>query len=135
MRTERRKRAACALFAGLLAVFSGCGLTQKAEEPCMNLEMEDGQVVRTGTEQRFYQVEDGQAGELTVSIERESGSLNIFVFQEGEERRYFYRGTDLPTAGFTVTLSEPGEYKVWVEAARFAGTYELGWNEWCPGEE
>lgn len=128
MKTKPGKFAVCILIVALLAMFTGCGSGQDAEQPSMNISFENGQTVYTGTEQRFYQLEDGQVGNLAISVTRESGSLNISVFPTAAPQQYCYRGTDIPTSDFTVTLSESGEYKVRIEADHFAGSYGLEWT-------
>lgn len=128
MKTKPVKFALCILIAALPAMLTGCGSRQDAEKPCMNISYKNGQSVYTGTEQRFYQLEEGQTGKLTVSVTQESGSLSISVFPTAAPEQYCYRGTDIPSSEFSVTLSEPGEYKVWIEADHFAGSYGFEWT-------
>ena len=115
-------------FAVLLSFAAGCARQQNLESPHMDKHLENGQILYDGTEQRFFQVEEGQTGVLTVSITRESGNLNLSVFPESDPEQYNYRGTELPTSDFTVLLEEPGTYHVWIEAERFIGTYDCEWS-------
>ena len=119
----------CILIAALAALITGCGSAQNAETPSMNIDFVNGQTVYSGTEQRFYQVKEGNAGELKITVTRESGNLNISVCPVNDPQHYCYRGTDIPSSDFTVTLPEPGEYKVFVEADKFAGSYIFDWTE------
>ena len=128
MKTGHGKFALCILIVVLLAILAGCDSGQDAEQPCMNINAENGHTVYNGTEQRFYRLEEGQSGKLAVSVTRESGSLSISVFPSASPEQRCYRGTDIPTADFMVTLSEPGEYKVWIEADSFAGSYGFEWT-------
>ena len=115
-------------FAALLSLAAGCTRQQNLESPHMDRNMENGQILYDGTERRFFRVEEGQTGVLTVSVTRESGSLNLSVFPESDPEQYNYRGTELPTSDFTVLLEEPGAYRVWIEAERFAGAYDCEWS-------
>ena len=115
-------------FAVLLSFAAGCARQQNLESPHMDKNLENGQILYDGTEQWFFQVEEGQTGVLTVSITRESGNLNLSVFPESDPEQYNYRGTELPTSDFTVLLEEPGTYRVWIEAERFIGTYDCEWS-------
>lgn len=121
--------AVCMVIAALTGLITGCGLKKADETPCMNIDFVNGQTVHSGTEQRFYQVKEGNVGELKITVTRESGSLNISVYPVNDTQNYCYRGTDIPTSDFTVTLSEPGEYTVFIEAEKFVGSYGFDWTE------
>ena len=115
----------------LTAALAGCGKSVSsagAEAPDMHIDFENGQPIRTGTEQQFYRVEQGQSGELQISVHTESGSLQITVAPTDAPDRFCYRGMDLPTSDFSVILSEPGEYQVWIEADHFMGNYAFQWT-------
>lgn len=109
----------------------GCRQTSAAPDPAlpeMEVAIENGKTVFHGTEQRAYQVEPGQSGQLAVTIAAQDGSLNIYVFPTGEPNHYLYRGRDIPSSAFTVELPSAGAYMVWVEANHFTGSYELVWS-------
>ena len=79
MRTAcRLRRPLLCLLLALACLLTGCGA--KREAAGMTVDIKDGRKVCTGTEQRFYRVEDGQTGELAISILREDGDLAIAVF-------------------------------------------------------
>ena len=94
----------------------------------MTIRFENGQPVRTGTELQSYHLEEGRTGELEISVETESGSVDISVFPTNAPDRFCYRGTALPTSVFTVTLAEAGEYTVQIQADRFVGSYGFAWK-------
>lgn len=119
----------CIVFALLTGLITGCGSKQSEKTPRMNIDYVNGQTVYTGTEQRFYQVKEGRAGELKITVTRESGKLNISVCRSDDETDCRYRGVDIPTSDFAVTLTEPGEYRVLIEADKFAGGYGFNWSE------
>lgn len=127
MRTAcRLRRPLLCLLLALACLLTGCGA--KREAAGMTVDIKDGRKVCTGTEQRFYRVEDGQTGELAISILREDGDLAIAVFPAEDPEHCCYRGSELPTSDFSVTLSGPGSYTVQIEADRFIGSYGLEWT-------
>lgn len=123
---ENRKRiiSAC-LLAVILLLFNSCG---KADNPEMNVEIRDGQKIYNGTEQRFYQVDEGMEAELEIEVNRNSGSINITVVDSDSSQKVFYQGTDIPTSDFKVSLPSPGEYKVLTQADNFNGSYTFTWR-------
>lgn len=126
MKKAKNKRIfAVCIFAVILFALSGCG---KEENPVMDISIKDGRQIYNGTEQRFYQVEEGTAGELRIKVDRESGTLDISVVSSDNSQKSFYRGKDIPTSDFTVDLTAPGEYKVLIEAKDFAGDYSFVWG-------
>lgn len=114
----------------LICVLTACGTSGPgpAAAPEMRVSLENGQTVYNGTEQDFYTVKQGQTGELRISVRTESGSLGISVFPSTDPEHFCYRGTEIPTSDFSVTLPEAGDYTVWIEAEHFAGSYEFGWT-------
>ena len=40
-----------------------------------------------------------------------------------EERKYAYRGNDIPTSDFIIAFSEPGDYCIEINAKNFRGSY------------
>ncbi|MGN1095443.1 MAG: hypothetical protein ACI4QR_03545, partial [Eubacteriales bacterium] len=109
-------------------MMSGCIFSGKTDSPYMNIEFKNGQMVYNGNEQYFYQVKEGEVGELEIAVERTSGKLDIIVSCDDIPEHYFYRGTDIPTSSFKVVLPEPGEYRLVVEAEDFAGSYGFEWS-------
>ena len=125
------KKASLILLLILLFGCPGCTGSTAAPNPAlpeMRIDLENGKTVYNGLEQRFYQVEPGQSGLLTISVQAQEGSLSIYVFPTGEPNHYLYRGRDIPSSTFTVGLPDAGEYTVWVEADHFSGSYELVWS-------
>ena len=125
------KRAGFILLLILLFGCTGCKESTAAPNPAlpeMRIDLENGKSVYNGLEQRFYQVEPGQSGLLTISVQAQEGSLSIYVFPTGEPNHYHYRGRDIPSSAFTVELPDTGEYTVRVEADHFSGSYELVWS-------
>ncbi|MGN0547526.1 MAG: hypothetical protein ACI4I3_09350 [Acutalibacteraceae bacterium] len=113
------------LLAVVLLTFCSCG---KSEKPEMNVDIKDGQRIYNGTEQRFYQVDEGMEGELEIAVNRNSGTINITVVYLGSSEEFCYQGTDIPTSEFTVSLPYSGEYKVLTQADNFNGSYTYIWR-------
>jgi len=122
----------CAVLVCAAALFSGCALKEK--RPKMDISLEDGKTVYDGCEQYFYEVKENQEGTLSVAIRKESGSIDIKVFRTDDRKMIAYQGNDIPTSEFKVTLSDPGEYKVWVEADDFMGSYTFDWSVKAAGK-
>lgn len=120
---------AVALTLALLLALGGCKSPGPAKEgPGMRIDFENGQAIRNGTEQRLYQVERGQTGELLIQVHTGSGSLSISVFPTENPNHFYYRGREIPTSEFSVILPDAGEYTVWIEAEDFEGSYEFSWS-------
>lgn len=96
--------------------------------PGMHTSLKNGQTFYSGTEQRFYTLEKGQTGALKISVQAESGNLSISVFPTADPDHFCYRGREIPTSDFSVTLSDAGDYTVWIETDRFAGSYKFDWT-------
>lgn len=124
MKNRKRIISAC-LLAVFLLLFSACGNTEKPE---MNVDIKDGQKIYNGTEQRFYQVDEGTEGEIVITVNRNSGTINITVVYLNSSEEVCYQGTDIPTSDFTVNLTSPGEYKVLTQADNFNGSYTYTWR-------
>lgn len=123
---KNRKRIISAfLLAVVLLTFCSCG---KADNPEMNVDIKDGQKIYNGTEQRFYQVDEGTEGELVITVNRNGGTINITVVNSDSPQEIYYQGTDIPTSDFTVNLTSPGEYKVLTQADNFNGSYTYTWR-------
>ena len=123
--------AAALLWAAMiLPLVNGCGSSAKQSapqnDPHMNIDIKDGTSVYNGTEQRCYPLEAGQNGELEVSVQRKSGSLNLSVFSIEDTDASYYRGTDLQDCSFSVSV--PASCTVWIEAEQFVGNFQLNWS-------
>ena len=79
----------------------------------------------------FFPVAEGETLVFHVSVLTESGSLSIFVTPEDNEDLIVYRADDIATSEFTFTLTEPGQYKLWLQAENHKGGYTISaeWKE------
>lgn len=80
----------------------------------------------SGTKERELTVEDGESVVVTVKVKTIKGSLNAYIYNEDEE--YSYEGHDIQTSEFTVTLDEPGDYTIEVEADKHKGSFSFSWE-------
>ena len=110
----------------LLMLLSGCG--SEPSQGGMTAEEQDGVTVHNGTEQLFYQIENGHRGELHFRFKGESGSISLCVYMKGyPDYPYCKREIDSPTH-FDVVLIDPGDYIVDIEARDYAGDYFVDWS-------
>lgn len=78
-----------------------------------------------GVKDKHIIVEEGKPLEIRVSFETKDGMLDAYIFNEDLE--YFYEGKDVETSSFTVTLTEPGDYTIKVDADMHEGSYSFYW--------
>lgn len=78
-----------------------------------------------GVKEKKLTVKEGEPLEIKVDIETKDGTLNAYIYNKDME--YSYEGKDIPTSSFTVTLTEPGEYTLKLEADKHSGSYSFTW--------
>ncbi len=83
-------------------------------------------ILYSGDKEKQLTVEDGKPVVVTVDIETDKGTLDAYIYNEDEE--YSYEGHDIKTSSFTVTLSDPGEYTIKLEADKHKGSYSFSWE-------
>lgn len=120
----------CAVFCAFVfcAFLCSCAPEEDDKRPKMNidfLQRDDGSsyMLRDGSEQYCYQVEAGESGEFTVTVEKTEGSLDLRIYSVGNEEEPIYTGTDLPTCVFKVKTDVTGDYRVYFTAHKFVGEY------------
>ncbi|MBQ8370081.1 MAG: hypothetical protein IJ497_12180 [Clostridia bacterium] len=64
--------------------------------------------------------------EIAVVIETQSGTLDITITDEASGTSV-YRGTDLPSSEFSVTVQPGGTYSITVHADHHCGSYDFSW--------
>lgn len=109
--------------------FCSCDKDDTDSKPKMNIDaiqMDDGtyQNKYNGNAQEFFIVEEGEAVDVVVTINRVSGTFNC-VIGINETTDYIYEGNDLPTSTFTVTAREAGYYRIYIDTCDFVGTYSF----------
>lgn len=114
---------------GLLALLSGCAKAPESQEQGqMSVQIKDGKTVRTGTALDTYQLEPGQAGSITLRLDREAGSFSLDIYPTDQKDAPVYTGRELDSTSFQVFLSQLGEYRVLVTLKQFVGDYTLTWS-------
>lgn len=83
----------------------------------------------SGYKQRDIKVEQGQALTVLVEVVTEKGSIDAYIAKDNDTADCAYEGHDIPTSSFNVTLSEPGEYTIRVDARDHKGSYSFEWGE------
>ncbi len=83
----------------------------------------------TGYKQTHIDVGENETIEVVVSIVTEKGSIDAYIAKDNDIANSSYKGHDIPTMTFTVTLSEPGRYTVRVDAEKHTGSYSFSWGK------
>lgn len=113
----------------IAVVLTGCSSGEKHDkQPSMECEVitaDDGSniVRKSGEEHSSFTIDEGEVGEIAVSVRRVSGVLNITIGSDGKAA--IYEGNDVPTSEFTVYAKENGEYTICVKAEDFVGDYSF----------
>lgn len=79
----------------------------------------------SGDKDKEITLEEGETLDILVDIVTKEGIIDVSIMDDNEV--YIYEGNDLQTTSFTVTLSEPGEYTLKVEAKDHKGSFSLTW--------
>ena len=82
----------------------------------------------TGYKQTHINVGDSGPVVVAVEILTESGSIDAYIARDNDLSRASYEGHDISTTSFTVTLSEPGDYTLRVNADNHSGGYSFYWG-------
>ena len=90
----------------------------------MKITTRNGVTTYNGTERQLFTVTAGEPRELHISVSRQGGRISISVLRT-ENQKYAYRGTDISTSDFIVSLPEPGKYQVTIDVKDFQGSYEI----------
>lgn len=80
-----------------------------------------------GHKETQVMVLEGQPVVVTVSIITEKGTIDAYIAKDNNKANSSYEGHDIKTSTFTVTLKEPGQYTIRVEAKNHSGSYSFSW--------
>lgn len=124
-----KKTALILLVLAMMAGLTGCisNLSIGSVENDSEHKMSASYMLYSGTKERELTVEDGETVVVTVDVKTDKGSLDAYIYNEDEE--YSYEGHDIQTSEFTVTLTEPGDYTVKVEADKHKGSFSFSWDK------
>ena len=128
-RKNRKYRLTCIFLCVLLTLTGiGCDGMQTLVEPYMKItayQSNGGRQVRNGTERREFQVEEGSAITMTVTVEQKAGFLAIWIAKDGKRKNAVFDESDMVSSTTEVSITESGNYIIWIEAADFEGSYSF----------
>lgn len=82
-----------------------------------------------GYRKTTIKVEENRPVTVVVEIRSEKGSLDAYIALDNDKANSAYEGHNIPTSAFTVTLSEPGNYTLRVDANDHTENYSFEWGE------
>jgi len=118
----------------LSAIFaiSGCSADHhmsEEKEPAMSVNVNpDGSTVYNGSEQLFYEVREGQKAVVHFKIDTKQGSIAFDIQEKENENAHQYRGTVTESCEFDIVIEEPNQYRIYITANDFHGTYLVDWK-------
>ena len=102
-----------------------CACERFIDKPEMTVTVTDDGSLYNGDEQRFFTVEENVPLTLDFAIQKESGFISVTVYNLQTPKDLSYRGTDLPSSEFSVTLRTAGTYRVHIQCRDFIGAYGI----------
>lgn len=115
----------------LLMTTASCGRQTHEGNPAMQIDYAadaSGQARYNGDAQEFFQVAEGMESTVEVTIKQKSGTLQITISEESNPDNVVYDGHEFPGEFFTVTVSQPGRYRILVHAENFVGSYHFQYD-------
>jgi len=117
-----------------LLLFSGCG-SQNRTDLSVNAHFDESPTRFAATYDYFSGIREhdiyvaaGKTVEVQVDVTTQDGTLHLSIVNEDGDGSAAYTGQALETGSFTVTLTEPGNYKATVQAEKHQGGYTLDWS-------
>ncbi len=72
-------------------------------------------------------VKEANPIDVNVDIVSNKGKLDISITDKDGES--VYKGKDVPTSSFVVTLDKAGDYKLKVQGHKHSGSYKITWGK------
>lgn len=117
----------------LAAITGGCafggGITIGSVEQNTPTKMSMSYSKFDGYRKTTIKVEENQPVTVMVAIVSEKGSLDAYIALDNDQAITAYEGHNIPTSSFVVTLNEPGNYTLRVDANDHKGSYAFNWGE------
>ena len=107
----------------------GSGFVKKGVEYNSSTKMSMIYEEFTGYKQTHIDVEAGKPVEVIVSIVTEKGIIDAYIAKDNNIADSSYKGNDIPTSSFTVTLTQAGRYTLRVDADKHTGSYSFSWGD------
>ena len=102
------------------------------EKPSMNVDIrqQNGRTftIENGSCKFSYTVGNGETGEMTFNIEKQSGSIDVLVYPIMDRTHPIFRGTNISSSKFTVVFEKAGEYEIWFYCRDFVGEHKTDWR-------
>ncbi len=78
-------------------------------------------------------IKEGEEYQVNVSIVSEEGKLGLTIALENDKKdrqdETIYKGSELPTSDFKVTLDKPGKYLIKVTGENHKGKFNITWDK------
>ena len=116
------------LFVLFVLLLLSCSNDNDNDKEIMNIDYNNGVLVRDGVEYKTYQLNEGETGLITIKINKTSGKINIDVYNVNNKNKPDYSGRNIELDYFTVKVSDLGEYNVRIECFSFIGDYEISFK-------
>lgn len=112
----------------LVICLAACSGKDESGLPHMEVDVlqgEDGAsyTKMNGSEQRSFQVEEGENYDIEINVKKEEGKLNLYIAKDGKKENTIYEGNDISSFQFTVHAEGAGDYIICIEAYDFVGDY------------
>jgi len=83
----------------------------------------------SGFKETQIKVKDGEEVKVSVEIVSNGGTLDAYIAKDNDESTAVYKGNDIKSSDFTVTLKEAGTYTIRVDGDKHVGGYMFYWGE------
>jgi len=114
----------------LVSIFTGCSsgsyISIGSFEKNTSSSMYMSYSKLNGQKSISLKVKKGEVVDVDIDIVTKDGSISLSIFNE--EGKSFYKGTDVATSSFVVSLEKEGDYKLTVDAKNHKGSYKVLWN-------
>lgn len=118
---------------GLILLFSGCSNETETIiggiEDNSPTQLSMSYETFTGFRQSIIRVPENKQVVVRIDIETETGSINAYIARDNDRDDSVYEGNKIQTSTFTVTLKEPGEYTLRVDAKKHTGSFTFSWDD------
>jgi hypothetical protein len=115
----------------LVAVLSGCtygsGISRNSKEFNTSTTMSMKYDKFDGHKSTSVKVKEGEAIDINVDIVTVSGKISLSIIDENGKS--FYKGTDIPTSTFVVSIDKKGKYNIKVSSENHEGSYKISWSK------
>ena len=71
-------------------------------------------------------LKENESIDVEIDIVSKSGKISVSIVNE--DNKSIYKGIDIPTSSFTVTLNEKGNYEITVSAENHKGSFYVFWE-------